>query len=110
MGAEMELAVVLSIVIVGAAIAIYMIRKQGFVGAMLGGTVKETFGEVHVSTKALGVTAKLKVHKLNQKDQNRIVIELTQSTLGSFESTSLELTKTELHQLRTILEQADNAM
>ncbi len=80
-------------------IAAYLIKTKGFVGAMLGGKVEKTYGEVYSDGSRTG-NAIIKIHRINKKDTPKAVIEYSFSSVGAFQSTPIELNKSELLKLQ----------
>lgn len=103
----MELEIILIFLAIVAFIAIYLIKKRGLVGAMIGGKVEKTYGEVAGTAMKL-LSAKIKVHKLNKKGKSKVVVEFVATSPASWQSMPIELDKNQVSKLRGYLENAEN--
>lgn len=107
---EMEIVVAIGTVAAITLVAmIHVLTRPGFIGSMCGGTVVKTLGVVSPTRPRMG-GAKLKVHQLNKLDQDYVVIELVRPWFGTYESVAAELTKSEVLELRRLLERAEGEM
>ena len=105
----MDLEVVVAIGAVAAVMLvtlIHVLTRPSSIGGMCGGTVVKTLGVVSPNSPMTG-GAKLKVHELNKFNQDYIVIELVRPWFGSYESVPVELTKSEVMELRRLLERVE---
>ncbi len=83
------------------------IRHGGFKGAMFGAKILSSVGEVS-STKRGLMSQKLKVHILDDDDPagRSVGLELTSSGPGSWSTTPINLSRSEVRRLISLLEAA----
>ena len=83
-----------------------VIRNRGFRGALFGAPVRATVGEIELRPRGL-VKSRLKIHTLGGgRDSPQVGLEITHSTVGSWQMTPVSLTADEARRLAEALERA----
>lgn len=96
--------------IIFAAIACYLLYQivtKGFKGALFGGKVEKTFGEIGLEKQNI-ISGKLRVHKIISETGNMIGIEIIQKSFLGYQMTPATLKKEEAVRLIQLLTQATN--
>ena len=86
---------------------LYQIFTKGFKGALFGGRIEKTYGEIELEKQTM-MSGKLKVHRVSSKDGNRVGIELVHKSMLSYQMVPATLSKQEAQRLIHLLTLAAN--
>ncbi len=81
---------------------IFQVVTKGFKGALFGGRISKSYGEVKLAKKGMMSTG-LGVHGITTDDGSRIGIEIVHKSPFGFQMTPVTLTKTEAQELAQLL-------
>jgi hypothetical protein len=79
-----------------------MVKHGGFKGAMFGANIEKTLGEVSGNGPRL-VSLSLKVHELDGSPDKALGLEVTTTSVGSYQMTPVSLSLAEAKKLRDLL-------
>ena len=91
------LAVFVSIGVITIAAAIWLMKKRGVMGAILGGEIVQTYGEI--VSKPTAMTNTIRVHRLEKSNGSSGVVELVFSSLGTYNTNPIELNSLQVEDL-----------
>lgn len=86
---------------------LYQIATKGLKGAMFGGRINKTYGEIELEKQSF-LSGKLKVHRVESKTGSKIGIEVAHKSMLSFQMVPATLSKEEARRLIQLLTQATN--
>ena len=87
----------------------YRVAKKGFKGALFGGRIRKTFGEIPLRP-VNGPSGVVRVHEIAGKNEPHIGIEIVQKTILSYDMTPITISRDDAAAVIEILEQAVEAL
>ena len=87
----------------------YKVATRGFKGALFGGRILRTFGEIPLRP-ANGPSGVVRVHEIAGKNESHIGIEIVQKTILSYDMTPITISGQDTAALVKMLEQAMEAL
>lgn len=86
---------------------LYQMATKGFKGAMFGGRIEKTYGEIELEKQGI-MSGKLKIHRIASSNGSKVGIEVVHKSLLSFQMVPATLRKEEVRRLIQLLTQATN--
>jgi len=86
-----------------------IIRNKGLRGAMFGGIVSKTIGEIELAKKGM-IRSKIKVHRIQSGGANKIGIEVVHKGHLSYHMTPITLSREEAVRLTELIGRAVTEM
>ena len=84
---------------------LYQIATKGFKGAMFGGRIEKTYGEIELEKKSI-LSGKLKIHRVATANGSKVGIEVVHKSLLSFQMVPATLSNEEARRLIQMLTEA----
>jgi len=86
-------------------IAVQVIRHRGFKGAIFGGRIEKTFGELDCEI-SFGIRSRIRVHRISSPTGATIGLEVAKSGFFGYDMTPFKMTRDETKDLIALLEKA----
>ena len=82
-----------------------IVKNKGLKGAILGGKVKTTLGEIELESKGL-IKTKIKIHSIEKNGKSNISLEIVHRSILSYQMVPVTMTKDEARQLIELMQRA----